>query len=434
MNSVAVRGAHQGLIHGLALQYPAYSPALRLSLRWLHRHRLSHQIPLPAVELMVAHGFVHPSALALALPPASGTAGFHRFLLLLSSSDFTAGPVVVDPHGDLTPTDRREVRSAYELGQTNSGAPNANGGGSILTGRTDEEAEQSAGRPVVGGKGRASPLWVVAPYDRVHGWYSSWGRTLPAADAIPTPGPDGEGEGRSVEGRSVATTTGRAYGSGSISGPEKAIVQRIQALAAASLERVVSWVGAGGEGMASANEASAALAAAEGSAELPGWEAVFTPLSPSSALGAHLVLHVSTPLVTKVRLCVRVCVSLRVRACVCVRVFSIYVTEWDKQTEPLPLPPPPPLPLPPPPLPHRTLKVSPLKTNLAHPCLNRPIAKSRRVPERSTLTRSSWRRAVVRHCCKRGATPTSTATARPGGRRVRVPRRTMGRWLWASSR
>ena len=99
---------------------------------------------------------------------------------------------------------------------------------------------------MVGGKGRASPLWVVAPYDRVHGWYSSWGRSLPAADAAPSASASasasesssGAAEAEVEAGAGaevlalgppeVAGSVGRAYGSGSISGPEKAVVQRIQ--------------------------------------------------------------------------------------------------------------------------------------------------------------------------------------------------------------
>ena len=46
-------------------------------------------------------------------PPSTALAGFLRFLLLLSSHDWAAAPLVVDPQGELNATDKAAVGEAF---------------------------------------------------------------------------------------------------------------------------------------------------------------------------------------------------------------------------------------------------------------------------------------------------------------------------------
>lgn len=65
---------------------------------------------IEAVELLVASLFSDEAPLA---PPSTGLAGFLRFLLLLAGHDWEAAPLVVDPQGELTATDREAAGEAF---------------------------------------------------------------------------------------------------------------------------------------------------------------------------------------------------------------------------------------------------------------------------------------------------------------------------------
>lgn len=68
------------------------------------RHRIE------AVELLVASLFSDEAPLA---PPATGLAGFLRFLLLLAGHDWATAPLLVDPQSELTAADREAAVEAF---------------------------------------------------------------------------------------------------------------------------------------------------------------------------------------------------------------------------------------------------------------------------------------------------------------------------------
>lgn len=70
------------------------------------RHRIE------AVELLVASLFSDEAPLA---PPATGLAGFLRFLLLLAGHDWATAPLLVDPQSELTAADREAAMEAFTL-------------------------------------------------------------------------------------------------------------------------------------------------------------------------------------------------------------------------------------------------------------------------------------------------------------------------------
>jgi len=236
---------HHSLIHGVATSHRAFSPSLRLAHRWLNAHRLQHQIPVPAVELLVARAFLHgrgaaldpKHASALANPasvggsglgevggrqtasgvavlsggvlqglggaegvPATALHGLQRFLLLLATHDFARAPLVVEqdpysPQKAVAPSadgDGASAAAASEswgrtgrrLGLVTSADVLAIEKTFETVRATDERRAASQAKKGGGSGGtnsplarhpRASALWVVAPYDRDHGWLASWG-------------------------------------------------------------------------------------------------------------------------------------------------------------------------------------------------------------------------------------------------------------------
>lgn len=59
---------------------------------------------------MVASLFSEEASL---VPPSTGLAGFLRFLLLLAGHDWATAPLVVDPQGELSATDRAAAGEAF---------------------------------------------------------------------------------------------------------------------------------------------------------------------------------------------------------------------------------------------------------------------------------------------------------------------------------
>jgi U3 small nucleolar RNA-associated protein 22 len=75
-------------------------------------HLLSGQIPFEALELLVIHAYTDPSSHLG--PPGSVTAGFLRFLHLLSSHDWSREPLIVDPQGHLSEDDHDTIVRKFE--------------------------------------------------------------------------------------------------------------------------------------------------------------------------------------------------------------------------------------------------------------------------------------------------------------------------------
>lgn len=103
---------HSGLAP-LHHRYPSFSTASRLVKRWFAAHMLSTQIPIEAVELLVAAVYLDPGALSA---PASGTTGFMRSIKKLSEWNWRSEPIMVPLYADreggrakFTPESRRTV-------------------------------------------------------------------------------------------------------------------------------------------------------------------------------------------------------------------------------------------------------------------------------------------------------------------------------------
>jgi hypothetical protein len=191
----------------------------------------------------------------------------------------------------LTDADRRAIRRAFDAARDSS----SNSSSSSSSGH---DATGSAGL-ASGGRVRASALWVVAPYDRAHGWLSSWGvghgasaatahagwpTVSPTAAALPLQGgacPLGHGGGGALAGGGVACS---GFG-----GPDDVAMARVVQTATSSLAHLHAWVSAAGQAAATAG---AAAEEEEALNERASWEAAFTPRDPRHALGASVALRV----------------------------------------------------------------------------------------------------------------------------------------------
>ena len=81
----AMSATHHSLIHALHTQHPTAGGVVRLCQRWIGAHMLSGQIPLEAIELIVAYVFTNLKYLN---PPSTIFSGFMRVLELLSTHDW----------------------------------------------------------------------------------------------------------------------------------------------------------------------------------------------------------------------------------------------------------------------------------------------------------------------------------------------------------
>lgn len=91
-----------------------------------------------AVELIVASLFSDEAPLA---PPSTGMAGFLRFLLLLAGHDWATSPLLVDPQGELSATDRAAATEAFSRSRD----------------RGESAAQPSCACFLCGGRGGESP-------------------------------------------------------------------------------------------------------------------------------------------------------------------------------------------------------------------------------------------------------------------------------------
>lgn len=104
------RPAHSGTVRGVALRFPAFGDAARLAKRWVAAHMFACHVPDEAVELVVARAFLRPGAVRA---PASGMAGFYRFLGTLASHAWRDEPLVVDVLGDMDAGELDAVRRQF---------------------------------------------------------------------------------------------------------------------------------------------------------------------------------------------------------------------------------------------------------------------------------------------------------------------------------
>lgn len=83
---------HHSALAPLHHRFPTFSTAVRLLKRWAAAHMLSSHLQPEALELLVAHTFLEPGALA---PPSSATAAFLRTLRFIASWDWRQQPVFI---------------------------------------------------------------------------------------------------------------------------------------------------------------------------------------------------------------------------------------------------------------------------------------------------------------------------------------------------
>jgi len=394
-------------VHGCAMRHRAYSASVRLAHRWLASHRLAHQIPVAAVELLVAHAFwygrgeattaaVATSATttgsgggsggdgqysstgawggAFAVPgtaaagkkvnqrlaaaggsyggssgglgypdgvPSTAFHGLHRFLLLLASHDFQNSPVVVEPEPYAKSNDNNLSSAADDDNDDDDGSPNDDtsavyGQGAADVSKRSTKALSSSDRRAIrtafetaressshagaagasalaaGGRVRASAMWVVAPYDRAHGWLSSWGvchGSSPATDhgGFPSVAPTAA-QRSSADSSSSGAHGGVPLGLGGcgsgvvlsngFEGPDDAALGQVVQTAKESLAHLHAWVRAAGrqatdEAAGDEEPARAHVGGGSGAASAASsWEAAFTPAEAHHSLGAAVALRV----------------------------------------------------------------------------------------------------------------------------------------------
>ena len=86
-------------ISSIHQQYPSYSSAVRLAKRWISAQMLLSFLQEEAVELIVAHLYLHPAPYNVTASPQTG---FLRFLKLLTSHDWKTVPLIVNLSGELS--------------------------------------------------------------------------------------------------------------------------------------------------------------------------------------------------------------------------------------------------------------------------------------------------------------------------------------------
>jgi len=105
------RSQHHFTIHGVTSKHPAAGYTVRLLNRWIAAHMLSGQVPVEAVELVVASVFTDPSPLQT---PTTVTCAFLRCLQLLANHDWVKAPLIVDPEAHIQSEDRATILSHFE--------------------------------------------------------------------------------------------------------------------------------------------------------------------------------------------------------------------------------------------------------------------------------------------------------------------------------
>ncbi|KAF9157925.1 hypothetical protein DFQ26_008167 [Actinomortierella ambigua] len=125
---------HTFQMHALCHKHPALSQTIRLTKRWLSAHWLAPFIREEAAELLAAHVFIDTAPWAA---PASGFTGFARVLNLLVSWDWKNEPLIVDMTGEMTLSQREEIRKNFL--QTRKGIVSSSVGGVAGLAKTSEE-------------------------------------------------------------------------------------------------------------------------------------------------------------------------------------------------------------------------------------------------------------------------------------------------------
>lgn len=135
------------LVHGaldqLYRQKPAFSLTCRLVKRWMSCHLMTDHISDHALDLIVAHLFIHPEPYS---EPASSLCGFRRFLMLMSTHNWKELPLMVNFNNQL------KVDEINKLTET-----------------------------VKDNRAKYSPLVITTPFDKLS---SPWTKTDPTPELL----------------------------------------------------------------------------------------------------------------------------------------------------------------------------------------------------------------------------------------------------------
>ncbi|GKY91460.1 hypothetical protein MPSEU_000118300 [Mayamaea pseudoterrestris] len=107
-----VAATHHSMVHAVYTSHPSSSAVSRLAKRWVSSHMLSGHLPFEALELLVVHVYTDKT-----FPhgvPGSVTAGFMRFLDLLSDFDWVKQAMIVDPQGQFDEDATSEIQHQFE--------------------------------------------------------------------------------------------------------------------------------------------------------------------------------------------------------------------------------------------------------------------------------------------------------------------------------
>ncbi|KAG9081347.1 hypothetical protein FRC07_014526, partial [Ceratobasidium sp. 392] len=96
---------HHAAVAALSHRFPSYTPAVRLTLRWLGPHLLLPHIPHALVELLVAREFLKPG-----IPPASAPTAFTRVVQTLRDWRWREEPLIVPIFSSLDET-KKDVKN-----------------------------------------------------------------------------------------------------------------------------------------------------------------------------------------------------------------------------------------------------------------------------------------------------------------------------------
>ena len=153
-----VAATHHSMVHAVYTSQPSSSAVVRMAKKWLANHLISGMIPGELVELMVCHIYTQGSS-SLGVP-GTMNAGFLRFLSLLATHDWARDPLIVDPQGQLSEKERRQVSTEFEKTR---GKEFRNGPAMYIVSTNDFVVEEGSAKTFSGGPnfGSACPELVV---------------------------------------------------------------------------------------------------------------------------------------------------------------------------------------------------------------------------------------------------------------------------------
>ncbi|XP_056022983.1 nucleolar protein 6-like isoform X2 [Ostrea edulis] len=97
-------------LHGIQQLHASFSSTMRLAKRWLAAQLLTDFVADEAVEIIVAHLYLHSAPYT---PPSTPMVGFQRFLYLVGYHDWKSNPLMVNFNNEFTAEDLKEIPSQF---------------------------------------------------------------------------------------------------------------------------------------------------------------------------------------------------------------------------------------------------------------------------------------------------------------------------------